>query len=206
MAINSVAIQSFEQVALNRTQTNPGAAQRSENADPLAKAQDAQSAKSSQNSAILQAHYNISIKAGEESNTLMFKTAIDAINKELEPILGEKNAAEKAFDNSIDFSPEAVADRIVGFATSFFSLYQQQNQDKELETQLNDFLDIVGGGVDKGFGEAKDILDGLGVFEGEVEENANKTYDLIFSGFDKFKESVIEANKPVEEPIESSLS
>jgi hypothetical protein len=197
MAIPNVAIQSFErysQTTLNTSQTT--VEKKGEDGEVISAAQQR---KTELNRTILQANYNVSIGAKDDSTAVLFKTAIDAINKELEPTLG-KNAAQKAFDDGIDFSPQAVADRIVGFATSFFSLYQQQHADDPLEDQLTNFLDVVGGGVDKGFGEAKDILTGLDVFNGEVEKNANQTYDLIFEGFSKFKDNVLEAaNGPREQ-------
>lgn len=202
MAINSAAVNSFNQVSQLQVNSNPGSAKRSENAEPLSggKQPNATERREQLNTTIMQAHYEVSLKTKDNPNTLLFKNAIEAINKELEPTLG-KNAAQKAFESGIDFSPEAVAERIVGFATAFFPLYQGNHKNEPLEKQLNDFIDLVGGGVDKGFGEAKDILDGLGVFEGEVEENANTTYDLIFEGFEKFKSSVLEANQP-EAPTE----
>lgn len=195
MAINSAAISSFNQVAQLQVNSNPGSAKRAEDAEPLS---NAQQRRSQTNTTILQAHLNVSIQSKNDPNALLYKNAIDAINKELEPVLGE-NAAQKAFESGIDFSPEAVAERIVGFATSFFPLYQDNHSDKPLEKQLDDFIELVGGGVEKGFGEAKDILDGLGVFKDDVEENANKTYDLIFAGFDNFKNSVLEANSSGED-------
>ncbi len=204
MAINSAAIASFNQVSGLGVNNNPANAKRADNASGSAGTQSSASERRAQtNSVILQAHYNLSLKTKDQPNALLYKNAIEAINKELEPTLGE-NAAQKAYDAGVDFSPEAVADRIVGFATSFFSLYQQNHQDTPLEQQLNDFVDLVGGGVDKGFGEAKDILDGLGVFKDDVEDNANKTYDLIFEGFDKFKKSVLEANGVETEQVAAS--
>ena len=38
----------------------------------------------------------------------------------------------------------------------------------------------------KGFGEARDILDGLGVFNGAVEADVTKTRELVLQGYDRF--------------------
>jgi len=194
MAINSVAIQSFERVSqssVDITQRNSQA----KGGEQVEKSQFEQR-REERNMMILESNYSVSLGSKENPNSALFKRAIDAINKELEPTLG-KNAAQKAFESDMDFSPEATAERIVSFATSFFPLYQQNHEGDEssLEQQLDDFIGLVGGGVDKGFGEAKDILTGLDVFNGEVEENANTTYDLIYQGFDKFKQNVLDAQQ-----------
>ena len=196
MSANSIATPSLESLAARRASVNYQAEAGAANGPGRTSNADAQvgDRRANTNTAILQAHYQVSLSAKDQPNALLFKTAIEAIDKHLAPELGE-NATQKAAEQGIDFSPQATADRIVGFATSLFGLYQEQHGDKPLETQLNDFLDIVGGGVDKGFGEAKDILTGLKVFDGQVKENAEQTYELIFDGFDKFKESVLAANE-----------
>lgn len=194
MAINSVAIQSFERVSQSSVDINQRTAKA--NGGEQVEKSVYEQRREERNTMILEANYSVSLQSKDNPSSTLFKRAIDAINKELEPTLG-KNAVQKAFDSGIDFSPEATAERIVSFATSFFPLYQQNHQDEgnSLEQQLDDFIDLVGGGVDKGFGEAKDILTGLDVFNGEVEENANKTYDLIYEGFDTFKQNILEASK-----------
>ncbi|MFT4925620.1 MAG: hypothetical protein ACI8WB_001713 [Phenylobacterium sp.] len=219
MAINSVAIQSFQSISQTRLTTSQsnhqgasqGVAQGASQGDNQPQTRvgkfgetenisAAEQRRTEQNISILQSSYSISLGNSDNAASLLFKSALEGINAELEPTLG-KNAAQKAFDEGIDFSPEATAKRIVDFATSFFPLYQQQHKDddKSLEDQLDSFLGVVGGGVEQGFGEAKDILSGLKVFNGEIEENANSTYDLIYEGFDKFKQSVLEANQPASE-------
>ena len=205
MAIHSAAIASFERVSQSGARVSQPNHQTSAGVQGQDRGVQGEGVEKSsfekrqeaRNMMILEANYSVSLSSKDNPNATLFKRAIDAINKELEPTLG-KNAAQNAYDSGIDFSPQATADRIVGFATSFFPLYQQNHQGEEsiLEQQLDDFLGLVGGGVDKGFGEAKDILTGLEVFNGEVEENANSTYDLIYEGFDKFKQSVLEANDP----------
>lgn len=198
MAINSVAIQSFESVSQTRLsyKDHSTQAQRNEKAEGEQPLSASQQRKAELNASILQSNYSVSLSTQNNPSSLLFKSALEAINKELEPTLG-KNAAQKAFDEGIDFSPEATAGRIVDFATSFFPLYQQQHSGngESLEKQLDSFLNVVGGGVEQGFGEAKDILTGLKVFNGEIEENANATYDLIYEGFAKFKENVLGANE-----------
>lgn len=151
--------------------------------------------KQQQNIAILQASEKVALQSGNNSLGLLYKTALEGINKELEPIFG-KNAAQKIYDSGIDTSPEATAERIVGFATSLFTIYQKQKPSEDKEQQLNDFMDVIGKGINQGFDDAKKILTGLKVFEGEVEEGVGKTYELVLQGLQSFRDKMLEAMKP----------
>lgn len=151
--------------------------------------------KQEQNIAILQASEKVALQSGNNSLGLLYKTALEGINKELEPIFG-KNATQKIYDSGIDTSPEATAERIVGFATSLFAIYQKQKPSEDKEQQLNDFMEVIGKGINQGFDDAKAILSGLKVFEGEVEEGVGKTYELVMQGLQAFREKMLEAMKP----------
>lgn len=138
------------------------------------------------NAAILNANYEVSLGVKNEPLSLLYQTAIDAINEELEGDFGE-NSIQSGYEQGLDVSPEATADRIVNFSTSLFPLYQQQHPELNESEQVEKFVDIISGGIDTGFAEAREILDGLGVLEGEIAENINKTYDLVQEGLQAFK-------------------
>ncbi|EHR42061.1 DUF5610 domain-containing protein [Alishewanella jeotgali] len=148
--------------------------------------------KQQQNMAILQANEKVALQSGNNSLSLLYKTALEGINKELEPIFG-KNAAQKIYDSGIDTSPEATAGRIVGFATSLFAIYQQQRPSNDQEQQLNDFMDVIGKGIEQGFADAIKILEGLQVFNGEVKSGVDTTYDLVMQGLQSFREKMLES-------------
>lgn len=163
-------------------------------------------AKQAQNSAILKANEQVSLRSNNDSLSLLYKTALEGINAELEPVLGE-NAAQKIYDSGIDTSPEATADRIVAFATGFYSRYKELNPDKSEEENLTEFLKVIGGGIEKGFTDAKDILKGLKVYEGEVESGVDKTYSLVMQGLDSFRSKMLElATSPAEAPANSGAA
>lgn len=157
---------------------------------PSVKEQAAQ-AKQAQNTAILRANEQVSLRSNNDSLSLLYKTALEGINAELEPVMGE-NAAQKIYDSGIDTSPEATAERIVAFATGFYSRYKELNPGKSEEETLDSFLNIIGGGIEKGFSDAKDILKGLKVYEGEVESGVDKTYGLVMQGLSSFREKMLE--------------
>ncbi|ARD21108.1 DUF5610 domain-containing protein [Shewanella japonica] len=139
------------------------------------------------NSSILAAQEQVSIQSGDKSMALLYRAAIDSINSELAPTLGE-NVIQKNAENEVDYSPEATAERIVSFATNFFSVHQQQNSGMEFNEQLDSFMDIISGAIDQGFSEATEILTGLNVFEGDIEAGVDKTYSLIQAGLETFKQ------------------
>ncbi|KZY29116.1 MULTISPECIES: DUF5610 domain-containing protein [unclassified Oleiphilus] len=138
------------------------------------------------NAAVLNANYEVSLSVKNEPMSLLYQTAIDAINKELEGDFGE-NSIQSGYEQGLDVSPEATAGRIVNFSTSLFPLYQQQHPELNESEQVEKFVDIISGGIDTGFSEAREILDGLGVLEGEIAENIDKTYDLVQEGLQAFK-------------------
>lgn len=146
------------------------------------------SSKQLMNSAIISAQQEVSLSSSNEPLVLLYRAAIEAINEELAPSMGE-NALQTAYDNGVDTSPEATADRIVSFATNFFSLYQEQNSNMSFDEQLTSFMEIIGGAIDQGFDEAKDILNGLQVLEGDIADGVEQTYSLVQDGLLAFKES-----------------
>lgn len=57
------------------------------------------------------------------------------------------------------------------------------------DEQLSSFMDIIGGAIDQGFDEAKDILSGLKVLEGDIAAGVDKTYALVQEGLQAFRDS-----------------
>jgi len=155
-----------------------------------------ESAKQQHNTAILEASLNISVSSGNDPLALLYKTAIEGINEALKPTLGE-NAIQSAYDSGLDVSPDATAERIVSFSTALFSKYLEQNDDIPVEEAVVKFAEIIGGGIDKGFSEARDILNGLGVLEGGIAANIDSTYDLVQDGLKAFVDSYLD-NEDVE--------
>jgi len=154
----------------------------------------AQSHQSSQekNAIILQAQLDVSLSSGNNSLALLYKTALQSLGEALEPTLGA-NAIEQIQQRGTEYyTPEATAERIVQLSTGFFERYRTHHPDQELEQQLDDFLELIGGGVDKGFAEAREILQGLDVLQGGIADNIDKTYELVFAGYDQFRSAVLD--------------
>ena len=183
--------------AMGVSRQNPNAVKTDDNREIKDVAAEA---KRSQNIAILKANEQVSLRSNNDSLSLLYKTALEGINAELEPVMGE-NAAQKIYDAGIDTSPEATAERIVAFATAFYSRYKELSDQQTEEQTLDNFLALITPGVDKGFADAKDILNGLKVYEGEVESGVDKTYQLVMQGLASFREKMLQlaANPPADD-------
>ncbi len=141
--------------------------------------------RSQQNKQIVQASMDVSIKSADSSLALLYRTAIDRINLVLEPELGP-NAIGSAPTEM--FTPEATAGRILSLSTAFYDAYAAQHKDQDAKTVARNFVDLIRGGFERGFGEARDILGGLNVLgaDSPIEQGINQTYALVMKGYDDF--------------------
>ncbi len=144
-------------------------------------------AKNQLNADIVQSAVDMNISAGHESMSLVLKTALEGINEALKETMGD-NAIQTAYDSGLDVSPEATAERIVSLSTAFFVQYQELHPGMGQDEALAAFTEIIRGGIDKGFAEARDILGGLNVLEGGIADNIDKTYALLQDGLKSFVE------------------
>lgn len=155
------------------------------------------SARDELNVQILQASAEVSLKAGDQSQALLFRSAIERINELLSPTLGPDAIQAKMGE---DNSPEATAERILSLSTGFFDAYAAQRPDDDAGQVAKDFVELIRGGFEKGFNEAKDILQGLKVFGGDIESGVMKTYELVSKGYDEFLASKLGGDQPTENP------
>jgi hypothetical protein len=140
-------------------------------------------AKAQLNASIVQASLTVSLNSSNEPMSVVLKTALTGINEALKDQFGE-NAIQNAV--SQDNTPEGTASRIVSLSTAFYDSFKQQNPGVDEEVLLNKFIDTLKKGVDQGFGEARDVLEGLKALGGEVAGNIDKTYELVQKGFEDF--------------------
>jgi len=143
-------------------------------------------AKKQLNAAILESTINVS--ASNSPQSLVLKTALAGINDALKGTLGD-NAIQTAVDAGLNVSPDATAERIVSLSTAFFSGYQQQHPELSEQDALTKFTTLIGGGIDHGFSEARDILSGLSVLNGDVASNIDSTYALVQEKLSAFVEN-----------------
>ena len=136
-----------------------------------------QQSKASLNVSILEST-KVAIGAKNQPMALLLNTAIDKINTLLTPESCE-NAIQKAADANLDVTPEATASRIVGLSTAFYNAFKEQSPGDESSAVLDKFMATISEGIDQGFKEARDILEGLDVLKGDIASDIDTTYDLI---------------------------
>lgn len=145
---------------------------------------------------------SVSVSAGKSHTTinaandplkLAYQAAIDELNERLAPYLGE-DSLQKGLDAQTDVSPEATANRIVSLSTAMLPRFMESNPELGEQEAREKFVSIIRGGVSQGFSEARDILKGLQVLEGDIASNIDKTFDLVQKGLDDFLTSPEEEN------------
>jgi hypothetical protein len=129
-------------------------------------------------------------------NATGFETLPQALSLSAEEIISKLNEllAGKLPEGGIqglapeEVTPEATADRIVRQTTALFEAYKRQNQDKDPEEVLNNFMNAVRSGVEQGYAEAFEILEGLGAFKFDgVKAGVEQTKILIESKLQAFE-------------------
>ena len=78
-----------------------------------------------------------------------------------------------------DYTPEKVAGRVLGFIEQRLQSEQAAGADT---SQLQKLMEQARSGVEKGFAEARKILDGMGVLQGKVATDIDDTYQRIQDG------------------------
>ena len=137
------------------------------------------------NAAIVQST-QASLSVTDQPLSLLFSTAITKLNEFLAPTLGE-NAIQNAAASGNDFSPEATAQRIVSLSTGFYSAFKAQHANESDAAAQEKFMATISQGIDRGFSEARSILAGLKVLEGNIAGNIDQTYALVQDGLNAFK-------------------
>jgi hypothetical protein len=84
-----------------------------------------------------------------------------------------------------DWSPDATAQRIFGFASGLLGAYRAQNPKLSESEVLTKFEGLMRGAVDTGYGQALEVLNGMGASD-EILSTAQTTIDKVHSLFDGF--------------------
>jgi hypothetical protein len=136
------------------------------------------------NASIVQTSLTVSVNTQNEPLALLLKTAIENLNEALKPEFGD-NALQNA--QGQDNTPEGTAGRIVSLSTGFFDAFKQQHAGADDGETLKDFMATIRRGVEQGFKEARQILKGLNVLNGDIAVNIDKTYELVQKGYVDFE-------------------
>ncbi len=140
------------------------------------------------------------LKQNLPDKTVLFKPAADKVSigilspEKTQALLNREIAdkLEKYFQgegielkglNAADYTPEKVSERILGFVSG--RILSEGDNDKQ-----NELMAQARKGIEKGFAEARDILESLSVLNGQVKEDINTTYDLLQQGLDRLEQGI----------------
>jgi len=104
-----------------------------------------------------------------------------------------------------DFLPQATAQRIVDFSTSFFGLFQQNHADEAMHSEATYFAAMIKSSIEEAFASAQDILVGLGEIAPDIEVKIDETFELTMQGIDSFVEQQSQEEDEAEDPTGSIL-
>lgn len=86
----------------------------------------------------------------------------------------------------VDQSPDAVAERIVSFATGMASVFEAQNPNLSQEDLLNRFETTLRDAVDLGYQRARGILDKMDNVGDDIKSLGEQTMALVYKKFDAY--------------------
>lgn len=133
---------------------------------------------------------SVEISSAKRPEQLTLKVVIEEINLALEPDLGPR-AIQTGLATGLDVSPEATAQRIVSMSTAMFSAFSDANTDLNGEELVNRFVEVIGSGIKTGFEQARTILEGLNVLNGDIATNVDATFELVEQKLEAFRQSYL---------------
>lgn len=175
--------------------------------------------RSEANASVMQVSMQVSITAKNETMRLLLQSVVTNLNDALKPYIepaetaaGQRAApaqsaapVDQAASGGVDYSPEATAQRIFQFATGFFDAFKQQHTDMGGEDAVNHFLDVIKSGIEQGFKEAREVLKGLGVLQGDIAGNIDKTYELIQTKLGDWQKQMLDSLKGGEAATQAAV-
>lgn len=144
--------------------------------------------KARSNKGLIEAMFGAADKSNDKSMRIFFREVLDKLNTEL----GEEFAVTEdrmASERDDFWSPENTAERIVNGALGHFDTFKKQHPDLTEPEQVEQFLAKITKSIDQGFGEAVKVLDGLGVYAGNIKDNAEATRALVDERLAAFREA-----------------
>lgn len=124
----------------------------------------------------------------------------DQIVKSLNDMLVDPKVPIRNLDPS-EFTPEAVANRILNFIGDAV----ETRRGAEGNDAAKAMLAAARSGIEKGFAQAKDVLQNLGVYKDNVQADAENTYSLLNGGMDGFDRAIASGAPLITKPETSNI-
>ncbi|MDL2284266.1 DUF5610 domain-containing protein [Oxalobacter sp. OttesenSCG-928-P03] len=188
----------------NATQ-NTGAVSTTKNESSADKVQaqkpTATSMRDNLNTMIIEASLKVSISSGDNAQGLLYKSSLESIYEAVFGKFESKITPDYQMPSMTDpnnpyATPEGTANVILSFSLGLYESYASHHKNEDPAEVAQNFIDLIRGGFEKGYGEAVDILTGMGVFEGNIASEIGKTWDLVQQGYDDWLAAKLESLQP----------
>jgi len=136
---------------------------------------------------------------GEFAGRVLQDSMADKLNAAFAAV-GMDTTVDSLQQSATDFSPQATAQRIVNFSTSFFGSFQQNHADEAGQSQASNFAAMIKGAIEEGFASAQDILVGLGEIAPDIQAGIDETFGLTMQGINSFVEQQSQEQGEAEDP------
>jgi hypothetical protein len=136
---------------------------------------------------------------GEFAGRVLQDSMADKLNAAF-AAAGMDTTVDSLQQSATDFSPQATAQRIVNFSTSFFGSFQQNHADEAGQSQASNFAAMIKGAIEEGFASTQDILVGLGEIAPDIQAGIDETFELTMQGINSFVEQQLQEQGEAEDP------
>ena len=136
---------------------------------------------------------------GEFAGRVLQDSMADKLNAAF-AAAGMDTTVDSLQQSATNFSPQATAQRIVNFSTSFFGSFQQNHADEAGQSQASNFAAMIKGAIEEGFASTQDILVGLGEIAPDIQAGIDETFELTMQGINSFVEQQSQEQGESEDP------
>ncbi len=138
------------------------------------------------------------------ANHALREKAVSQINRILQELDPQATPVEEL--DPAAHTPEKTAEYIVAASTGFFDAYSAGHPEMEEVKRLDGFMELISGSIKRGLEEAKELLDGLNLLNGLVEEGIAATDSLIWEKLDQFYQQQVSNRQEDSEPVLSAAA
>ncbi|GLR63104.1 DUF5610 domain-containing protein [Marinospirillum insulare] len=140
---------------------------------------------------------------------IFYQEAASAIEGVLQKEFGDEDfSLQKLIDKTSGiegqedyWSSENTAERIMIGATSYFETFKKQNPRLSDEEAVEKYMNLITPALEKGMGEAVNILQGFGAFEGHVKDTVQETQRLVFEKLEAFRDRILGKTEQDDKPL-----
>ena len=192
------------------TDTNPAGVKTKLTDDEKAEfAKQAEATTLANKKSLLQTMFAQGKEGDAKAMRIFYQEASSAIEGALKKELGDEDfSLQKLIDKTSGiegqedyWSSENTAERIMIGATSYFETFKKQNPNLSEEELVEKYTNLIKPALEKGMGEAIEILKGFGAFEGHIKDTVEETQRLVFEKLDAFRDRILGKTEQDDKPL-----